>query len=82
MTCVEGSSPDFPSNLGMLEDRFTGITGHEGLCEIWSFFNHDKSGKSNIVRKGNGANEYWEGDGVYVVPNETCCAPVFVLLED
>jgi hypothetical protein len=53
MMCVEGSSPSFPSNFGMSDGSLEGITDHEGLWEIGSFFNHDRSGKSNIARKGN-----------------------------
>jgi hypothetical protein len=44
-------------------------------------FNCDKLGKSNIVRKKNGANEYWEGGEVSVVPDGPCGPPIFVLME-
>jgi hypothetical protein len=29
-----GSSPTFPSNLGMYEGSLVGIVGHVGLCNI------------------------------------------------
>jgi hypothetical protein len=43
--------------------------------------NHDKSGKYNIMRKGNYENQYWEGGEVYVVPNGPCGPPMLVLME-
>jgi hypothetical protein len=58
-----------------------GISNHDGSWEIGSFVNHEKSGKSNVARKGNGANEYWEGGEVFVVPDGPCGPPIFVLLE-
>jgi hypothetical protein len=54
MMCVEGYSPGFPSNLGKSNGSFVGITSHEGLWKIGSFVKREKSGKSNIARKGNG----------------------------
>jgi hypothetical protein len=53
MMCVKGSSPSFPSNLGMFYGSLSSMTSHEGLWEIGSFVRHAKSCKSKIARKGN-----------------------------
>ena len=37
MTWLAGSSPNFPSNLGMSEGSLVGILGHVGSCNIGSF---------------------------------------------
>jgi hypothetical protein len=37
MTWLAGSSPTFPSNLGMSEGSLVGIAGHVGSCNIGSF---------------------------------------------
>ena len=36
MIWLAGSSPDFPSNLGMSKGSLVGIAGHVGLCNIGS----------------------------------------------
>ena len=36
MTWLVGSSPAFPSNLGMFEGSLVGIAGHVGSCNIGS----------------------------------------------
>ena len=36
MTWLAGSSPTFPSNLGMSEGSLVGIAGHVGSCNIGS----------------------------------------------
>jgi hypothetical protein len=36
MTWLAGSSPAFPSNLGMSEGSLVGIVGHVGSCNIGS----------------------------------------------
>jgi hypothetical protein len=36
MIWLVGSSPAFPSNLGMYEGILVGIVGHVGLCNIGS----------------------------------------------
>ena len=51
ITWFFGSSPCFPSNFGISNDKFTGMGGHEGLCQIGSLINLDKSGKSKFARK-------------------------------
>jgi hypothetical protein len=81
MMCVEGSSPRFPSNFGIYDGKLIGIFYHDGSWDIGSFFNCDKYGKSKIVRKGNNANEYWEGCEVSVVPDGPCGPSMLVLLE-
>jgi hypothetical protein len=58
MMCVEGSSHGFPSNFIISEGILEGIAGHDRSWAIGSFINHDKSGKYNVARKGNGANEH------------------------
>jgi hypothetical protein len=57
MMSVEGSSPRFPSKLGMYDGILDGIVDHEGSWEIGSFANYEKYGKSIIARKGNDENE-------------------------
>jgi hypothetical protein len=37
MTWLAGSSPAFPSNLGISEGSLVGIAGHVGSCNIGSF---------------------------------------------
>ena len=37
MTWLTGSSPAFPSNLGMFEGSLVGIAVHVGSCNIGSF---------------------------------------------
>jgi hypothetical protein len=81
MMCVEGSSPGFSSNLGMFEGNLDDIVDHEGSWAIGSFINREKYGKSSVARKGNGANEDWEGGEVFVVPDGPCGPPMLVLLE-
>jgi hypothetical protein len=78
MMCVEGSSPKFPSNFGLSEGSFLGIFDHEGLWPIGSSFNHDRSRKYYVTRKGR-ENEYWEGDEVFVIPDEPCDEPCVTL---
>jgi hypothetical protein len=53
MMCVEGSSPRFLLNFRISEGILDDIVSHEGSWAIGSFFNHEKSGKSNVARKGN-----------------------------
>jgi hypothetical protein len=64
--CVEGSSPRFLSNFGMSEGSLSGIVDHEGLWEIRSFLNYDRSGKYNFARKGKiykiGHQNGWDGN--------------------
>ena len=47
-----GSSPTFPSNLGMSDGNLVGTSGHEGSCLTGSFINLDKYGKFNVARNG------------------------------
>jgi hypothetical protein len=82
MICVEGSSLGLPSNFRIFEGSLEGISYHEGSWLMGSLVNHEKSSKSNIARKGNDANEYWEGGEVSVVPNGSYGPPIFVLMED
>jgi hypothetical protein len=44
MTWLAGSSPSFPSNIGMFEGRLVGIAGHVGSCNIGSFVSLLRSG--------------------------------------
>jgi hypothetical protein len=81
MMCVEGSSLGFPSNFGISNGNLEGIIEHNGSWAIGSFVNHEKSSKYSVARKYNGANEYWEGCEVSVVPNGPCGPPIFLLLE-
>jgi hypothetical protein len=57
MIYVEGYSPDFPSNFGIIDGSLDGIVNDDGSWEIGLFVNHDKSGKSSIARKDINANE-------------------------
>ncbi len=52
VACAPGSSPAFPSNLGMSEGSLVGTGGHKGSCLTGSFINFDKSGKFKVARKG------------------------------
>jgi len=81
MMCVEGSYLSLPSNFGISDGNLEGIFDHDGSCEIGPFVNHEKSGKSNVVRKDNGENEYLEGGKVSVAPYGPCSPPILVLLE-
>jgi hypothetical protein len=81
MMCEEGSSPGFLSNFGISKGILDGISNHDGSWEIGSFFNRDKSDKSNVARKGNNANEYWEGVEVSTVSDGPCGPPMLVLLD-
>jgi hypothetical protein len=49
---MDGSSPDFPSNLGMSDWRFIGMDGHEGSWRKVSIVKHDISRKYNVTNKG------------------------------
>jgi hypothetical protein len=44
MIWLVGSSPTFPSNLGMSEGSLVGIAGHVGSCKIGSLVILVKSG--------------------------------------
>jgi hypothetical protein len=44
MTWLAGSSPAFPSNLGMSEGSLVGIADHVGSCNIGSFVIFLRSG--------------------------------------
>jgi hypothetical protein len=81
MMCLEGSSPGFPSNFRIYDGNLEGIVSHDGSWKIGSFVNHDKSDKSNVVRKGKDANEYWEGGEVSIVHDGPYSPPMLVLLE-
>jgi hypothetical protein len=52
MVFLKGSN-GFLSNFGIYNNILEGMTIHEGLWEIGSFFKWNKSGKSIIVRKEN-----------------------------
>jgi hypothetical protein len=80
MMCVEGFSPNFPSNSRILDGKLEGIADHRGLWEIGSFFNREKSCKYNFFRKVKGENEYWEGGEVSAIPDGPCTPHIFVLL--
>ena len=43
-TWLTGSSPTFPSNLGMSEGSLVGIVGHVGSCNIGSLMILVRSG--------------------------------------
>jgi hypothetical protein len=58
MMCVEGSSFGFPLNFEISDGNLEGIFDHDGSWEIGSFFNREKSNKSNVARKGNEENKY------------------------
>jgi hypothetical protein len=52
MTWLAGSSPTFPSNLGMSEGSLVGITGHVGSCNIGSLVSFLRSGMLREVKYG------------------------------
>ena len=52
MKRLVGSSPNFPSNLGMSEGSLVGILGHVGSCNIGSFMSLLKSGMLRDVKYG------------------------------
>ena len=52
VACALGSSPVFPSNLGMSDGNLVGTGGHKGSCLTRSFINFDKSGKFKVARNG------------------------------
>jgi hypothetical protein len=81
MICVEGSSLILLSYFRISKGSLEGIVSHDGLWEIEASNNHDKSSNSNIARKGNNENEYWEGGEVFDVPNGSSGHPILVLLE-
>jgi hypothetical protein len=59
MTWLAGSSPAFPSNLGMSEGSLVGIAGYVGSCNIGSLVSLLRSGmlreaKYGICRGGEG----------------------------
>jgi hypothetical protein len=58
MTWLAGSSPNFPSNLGMSEGILVGILGHVGSCNIGSFVSLLKSGMLREAKYG-----MWGGGG-------------------
>jgi hypothetical protein len=55
MMCVEGSSPNFPSNFGMFDGNLDGIVDEKWSWEIESFVNRGKYCKSSIARNKNSA---------------------------
>jgi hypothetical protein len=46
-----GYSPVFPSNLGISDANLSGITCKKGECNMGSFVNLDKYGRSKEARK-------------------------------
>ena len=52
MTWLTGSSPAFPSNLGMSEGSLVGIAGHVGSCNIGSFVSFLRSGMLREAKYG------------------------------
>ena len=58
MTWLAGSSPIFPSNLGMSEGSLVGIAGHVGSCNIGSLVSLLKLG---MLRGGK--YDMWSGGG-------------------
>jgi hypothetical protein len=58
MTWLAGSSPAFPSNLGMSEGSLVGIAGHVGSCNIGSFVSFLRSGMLREAKYG-----IWSGGG-------------------
>jgi hypothetical protein len=44
MIWLAGSSPSFPSNLGMSEGSLVAIVGHVGLCNMGSLVSLVRSG--------------------------------------
>jgi hypothetical protein len=54
ITWLAGSSPDFPSNLGISEGSLVGILGHVGSCKMGSFMSLVKSGMLRDAKYGMG----------------------------
>jgi hypothetical protein len=52
MTWLAGSSPAFPSNLGMSEGSLVGIAGHVGVCNIGSLVSLLRSGMLREAKYG------------------------------
>jgi hypothetical protein len=52
MIWLVGSSPVFPSNLGMSEGNFVGIFGQVGSCNMGSFISLVRSGILSESKKG------------------------------
>ena len=52
MTWLVGSSPAFPSNLGISEGSLVGIAGHVGSCNIESFVSFLRSGMLRETKYG------------------------------
>jgi hypothetical protein len=52
MTWLVGSSPTFPSNLGMSEGSLVGIAGHVGLCNIGSLVSFLRFGMLREAKYG------------------------------
>ena len=61
MTWLAGSSPAFPSNLGMSEGSLVGIAGHVGSCNIGSFVSLLRSDMLREAKHG-----MWSGSGELV----------------
>jgi hypothetical protein len=66
-----GSSPNFPSNLGMSEGSLVGMVGHVGSCDIGSLVRLVRSGMLREAKY-----EIW-GCGGGLVPSmvEIVCVP-------
>ena len=58
---LAGSSPVFPSNLGISVGILTGTGGQAKWCLMGSFVSFDRSGNSRVARNGSfiGANGFW-----------------------
>ena len=56
-----GSSPVFPSNLGISVEILTGTIGQSKWCLMGSFVNFDKSSNSRVAKNGSFvcANGFW-----------------------
>jgi hypothetical protein len=52
MKWLAGSSPAFPSNLGMSEGCLVGIIGHVGSCNIGSFLSLFRFGMLREAKYG------------------------------
>jgi hypothetical protein len=63
MIWLVGSSPSFPSNLGMSEGTLVDIAGHVGLCNMGSLVILVRSDMLREAKYG-----IWE-DGVGLVPS-------------
>jgi hypothetical protein len=59
---LNGSSPNFPSNLGMSEGNLVGIARHVGSCNIGSFVSLLRSGMLREDKYG-----IWNGGGGLVL---------------